>query len=554
MTTTPSNGSAALRSTDWKDLHYLLVDHTKGMRQLLRESLRSLGARYIDQASSGGEAIGLLTQTHYDVVLCEYHLGQGKNGQQVLEEAKFRDLLLPTTAWLMVTSEKNLEAVMGTAELHPDAYLLKPITQQTLLNRLSRIWQRKQILNVLNPAWLQRDFARAAKLCDMQIAQHRFHALYLLRMKASLLLKCGRSQEAREVYERVLATRQFSWAMTGVASIRMQNGEAEIARSMLTEVINGNRYFMEAYDQLALAHQQLGQFEEAALVLEKAATMSPNSVLRQRSLGEVSLKLGHTQIAERAFRKCLALGEHSVLKSADAYLGLARICGMKNDTDEALSLLHQVQREFTSEQIRLRSKITEGLVLHESGEWERARKSGTELSAMLQAGNQRPPPAVALDMARLLFATGIEDAPIALLRELARNNHDNPQLLGEIRQVFARARMAEEGDAIVNNSSAEAADMMNRGVLLWKTGKLMEAVEWMRDTARALPDNQRVLFNYAQIVLSCMERHGFDAGMADEARHALLQVDSLMPGQARFHMLMDNLNALLRSERQRAAN
>ena len=315
----------------------MLIDDTKGMRQLLRESLRSLGARYVDQANSGGEALAMLAQTRYDVVLCDYHLGRGKNGQQVLEEAKFRELILPTTVWMMVSAEKTVEVVMGTAEFHPDAYLLKPITQEVLLSRLHKVWNKKQIFRPIDAAYQQRDYLKAAHLCDSQIENNRPHALNLLRMKANLLLKCGRQDQAKEVYERVLASKNFSWAVAGIAKIRLQNGEAEIARKMLEEVIKGNRYFMEAYDQLALAHQHLGQFEEAAQILEKAANMSPNSVLRQKSLGQLSLQLGKTATAERAFRKCLQLGEHSVMKSADAYLGLARVCGLKNDADEALS-------------------------------------------------------------------------------------------------------------------------------------------------------------------------------------------------------------------------
>ena len=104
-------------------------DNARQVRQLLRESLRNLGARNIDQASSGGEAMGLLGRTRYDVVLCDYNLGEGKNGQQVLEEARVRNLLAPSSVWLMVSAEKSVESVMGAAEHQPDAYLIKPITE-----------------------------------------------------------------------------------------------------------------------------------------------------------------------------------------------------------------------------------------------------------------------------------------------------------------------------------------------------------------------------------------------------------------------------------------
>ena len=81
----------ASRNVDWADKNYLVVDDFIGIRQLLRESLRNLGAKNIDQASSGGEAIALLARIRYDVVLCDYNLGEGKNGQQVLEEARMRN-------------------------------------------------------------------------------------------------------------------------------------------------------------------------------------------------------------------------------------------------------------------------------------------------------------------------------------------------------------------------------------------------------------------------------------------------------------------------------
>ena len=119
---------------DWAGKNYLVVDDFIGVRQLLRESLRSLGARNIDQAASGGEAMGLLAKIRYDVVLCDFNLGDGKNGQQVLEEARVRNLLLPSSVWMMVSAEKSVESVMGAAEHQPDAYLVKPITDSTVFS------------------------------------------------------------------------------------------------------------------------------------------------------------------------------------------------------------------------------------------------------------------------------------------------------------------------------------------------------------------------------------------------------------------------------------
>lgn len=531
---------------DWASKNYLVVDDFIGVRQLLREALRSLGAKNIDQAASGGEAIGLLAKTRYDVVLCDFNLGDGKNGQQVLEEARVRNLLLPSSVWMMVSAEKSVESVMGAAEHQPDAYLVKPITEGVLLTRLNRAWHRKQVFRPIDQAYAEKDYLRAARLCDEQIAASRVHEIELLRMKARLMEKSGEPEKAREAYERVLNQREYQWARAGLAKIRLANGEFEAARQMFQGVIAENRYYIDAYDQLALAWQGMGKLEEACSILERAARLSPNSVPRQRSLGQVCLKLGNVALAEKAFRKCIAIGEYSVRRTPDAYLGLARVCGLKNDPKEAQALLQAAQRDFSEAHpdIDLRAKITEGLVYHESGDYRRARKAGDELEALLGAREDRPDTATCLEMATLLFAVGVKEAPVELLCYVIRNNHDNPVLLDEVQAIFDKARLTDEGGDLIRSSKKEAADLMNQGVLLWKTGKLQEAVDWMREARAKLPNNQRILFNAAQVLISHMRERGFDAALSLEAHEVLAHVDRLQPGQQRFAQLMEQLAAL----------
>ncbi|SFU94663.1 tetratricopeptide repeat-containing response regulator [Pseudoduganella namucuonensis] len=532
---------------DWTEKRYLIVDDFVGIRQLLRETLRNIGAKHFDQAASGGEAMIMLGKTQYDVVLCDYNLGEGKNGQQVLEECRIRNLLTPSSVWLMVSAEKSVESVMGAAEHQPDAYIIKPITEGVLLTRLNRAWQKKQIFAEIDQAFMEKDYLRAARLCDEQIAVNKLHEVDLLRMKATLLLKAGEPEKARKVYERVLDEREYNWARTGLAKIRMNNGDHETARQMFQGVIGENRFYIDAYDQLANAYQLMGKLEEACDVLEKAAKLSPNSVTRQRNLGNMALKLGNIPLAERAFRKCIQIGEYSVLKTVDAYFGLARVCGQKNDPKEALQVLTIAQREFTGEMVQLRSKITEGLVYHESGDYRRARKSGDELEEMLNDDPERPDTPTCMEMATLLFAVGVKDAPVELLCYVIRNNHDNMVLLEEVQGIFDKARMSEEGAELIQSSRKEAADMMNKGVLLWKTGKLSEAVDWMRTAREALPNNMRILFNSAQILISFMQKNGFSQPLMDEANGVLMHVDRIAPGQQRFAQLIEQLAMLMPS-------
>ncbi|MEG0882828.1 MAG: response regulator, partial [Janthinobacterium sp.] len=99
----------------------------------------------------------------------------------------------------------------------------------------------------------------------------------------------------------------------------------------------------------------------------------------------------------------------------------------------------------------------------------------------------------------------------------------------------------DEGTSLIIASRKEASDLMNKGVLLWKTDKLNEAVAWMRSAREKLPNNLRILFNSAQIIVSFLEQRGYQAELAAEAMEVLLYVDKIAPGQQRFAQLMEQL-------------
>jgi tetratricopeptide (TPR) repeat protein len=539
---TPKTADAPL--VNWDDKHCLIIDEIAGIRRLLRESLRNLGVKHCDQATSCGEAIALLSKQRYDIVLCDFNLDGGKNGQQVLEEARLNNWLLPSSMFIIISAEKTAQSVIGAAEQQPDAYLIKPITEGVLLTRLNRIWHEKQLFKHIDQAYADRNFHEAARLCDLQIESDRSHEVELLRMEAQLLIKSGELNAARQVYERILAKNSFSWARVGVAKIRMQEGEFESARQIFQDVINENKFYMDAYDNLATVYQQLGQTDEACNVLEKAAKMSPNSVVRQRTLGEAALKMGKVDLAERAFRKCINDSMHSINKSPEPYLGLARVHGIKQEPKEALALLESVKKEFAGGNLDLRATITKGMVYFESGDTRNARLLGDELEAMLAKTEERPETEICLEMATLLFAVGAQDTPTELLSYVVKNNDDNKAVLESVQQVFEKASMADEGTAVMLASRKQASDLMNQGVLLWKTGKYKEAVDWMHGARSILPDNMRILFNSAQMLISFMQHNGHDPAMEQEAHEVLLHVDKLSPGQYRFVQLMEQLSAL----------
>lgn len=540
----PIRGAAdAGLSLDFSGKSFLVIDDFDAMRGMLRDLLRGCGAdaKSIDVASNGNAAIALLARRRYDGVLCDYNLGAGKNGQQVLEEAKVKRIVGPACAWIMVTAEKTSEAVSGAAEYQPDGYLIKPITEATLRSRMAKIWAKKNAVLEIDKALAEDDYEAALRLCDARLSTDRANRNELLRLRCQLLLKTGGIEEAQKAFESVLVERDAPWAKAGLAKIHYQKGDYTRACALLKEVTSENHAYVEAHDWLAKVLQASGDLEQAQEVLERAVKLSPNSVVRQKALGEVALERGKLDSAERAFRKSISVGQFSVLKTEDAYIGLAKTHGAKGDTEEALKTLASIGKEFDRPEAHLKAKTTEGLLHLQAGNPEKAREAAHELGRMLEQADANTDSKVTLQMAELMLAAGEKEKAVELLKQQVKNAPDDGALLDQVQAVFAKAQMGQEGTELIEHSRREAVEMMNHGALLTRQGKLEEALEWMRRAREAMPSNVRVLFNYAHVAILEMQRRGADPALANEIRACLREANRLSPGDRRFAELMARL-------------
>jgi tetratricopeptide (TPR) repeat protein len=148
--------------------------------------------------------------------------------------------------------------------------------------------------------------------------------------------------------------------------------------------------------------QQLGEHEQALEVLEQAAHLSPYSVMRQKNLGDVALQLGKLDVAEQAYQTSIAVGEYSILKSPEPYLGLARLYGMNGRPQDAVELLAAARQNFPEEQIDLQvSGIKNQISGASPSQKDKARPDAKGAAASpspapIKAGDTVPAPALAL--------------------------------------------------------------------------------------------------------------------------------------------------------------
>ena len=120
----------------------LIIEPHAGMRGSLHNMLNLCEITKIDHAVSSGTAIRPLQNKNYDIILCEYDLVDGQDGQQLLEDLRHNKIIPLWTVFIMVTAERTYQKVVSAAELAPTDYLLKPFTADALQERIRRALEK----------------------------------------------------------------------------------------------------------------------------------------------------------------------------------------------------------------------------------------------------------------------------------------------------------------------------------------------------------------------------------------------------------------------------
>src|SRR5262245_17308696 len=173
---------------DLSRMRVLVVDDHPGMLVSLRRALEACGIVNLHGARNAGEAVERLSNLRYDIVLADFDLGPGPDGQQLLEHCRAANLLSPGAVFVIATAERAYDRVMSAAEFAPDDYVVKPFTEDTLRLRLVRAVERKQILASIHALKAAGRHAEVVAACDRLSAAEPRYAPEATRLKVDALL------------------------------------------------------------------------------------------------------------------------------------------------------------------------------------------------------------------------------------------------------------------------------------------------------------------------------------------------------------------------------
>ena len=495
----------------------LLIDDNADMRASMRIQLSDIGLEHCDMARNVKEGLERLSQSRYDLIICDYNLGQGADGQQFLELVRRRQVLPLSTAFLMVTGETGYEQVATTAEYAPDDYLLKPFAAEMLGTRIARIFEKKAALKPIH-RWMgsKGDAAKALAACDAMIAGGGRHVLDALKLKGELLLAANRPAEAQAVYEAVLQQRATPWAVVGQARAQLATGNDSEARQLFEQALVAYPNYLAAYDSLA---NLLEKTDKAAAqqVVEQALKVAP-STQRTRQLGSLALENQDFERAESAFKRVVEKDRTGFFKSHDDYSGLAKSCVAQGKTAEALAAVKDMGNAFSrSPELAARQAAIECQVQTRAGN-PAAAQAALEKALEIRRSAQLDM-TTTLEVAQACFAGGRPDEAKGILQTIAENHHENDTILARAQAVFVAAGLQDEGTVFIAATKKRMIKLNNDAVALAKAGQLDQAIAMLSEAADRLTNNAQIALNTALALLMAVQRQGAGDGSRVASAH-----------------------------------
>lgn len=254
------------------NLNVALVEDNELARSNIRNHLLNIGFSEIASFSNGRELKANLKLQHFDVLLMDFHLGQNKNGVEVIQELRHLKLLKHSTCVVFITSD-SLPIIIGQiVDIHPEALIVKPYTIRNFTK------------NVVNSIKLHLYLLPVYKLMDLKNFQQALQETELLiynnaeprrqntliKLQARLLSKLGRYHEASELYRDILAgSDKVIWAKWGLIQSLFLDNRIEESQGLLHELTKSQLTSNRASEWLARICINANQYSRAEAYLEQ---------------------------------------------------------------------------------------------------------------------------------------------------------------------------------------------------------------------------------------------------------------------------------------------
>lgn len=128
----------------FKDIRFTIIDDYAGMRHLIASLLKTNNAGNITQYQGAKQALSNIENGFTDFLICDFNMPE-MTGLELVREIR-QQKRLDHVAILMVTAEADRDSILSFSDLNIDGYILKPFNAQTLITKVIKIAENKNLI------------------------------------------------------------------------------------------------------------------------------------------------------------------------------------------------------------------------------------------------------------------------------------------------------------------------------------------------------------------------------------------------------------------------
>lgn len=168
-----------LPDVDSKQKNNLSLDRAVTYHDAIRRVSSKVENILDDSTETGKKKVG----KDYDIIFCEYELGNGKTAQDLLEKMRKEQIIPLGTIFIMIASERVRERVMAVLEFAPDAYIIKGNTPDDMEKRIVRaVRDRAELLHIYT-AIRDKEYEKALMFCDTYIQEKKRLSAHVMKLR-----------------------------------------------------------------------------------------------------------------------------------------------------------------------------------------------------------------------------------------------------------------------------------------------------------------------------------------------------------------------------------
>ncbi len=489
----------------------LIIDGVRQSREILKQFAQSINALRIDTSQHAPDIINKCENIEYDIILLGYDLGEDrKNGQQILEELRVKNVISRHCTVLMITAEISQAMVLAALEHKPDDYLTKPYTLGIISSRLEKCLIKKKAMAPIYIAMDECDYAKVITLCNKMVRKNSLYKHECLGIISRQYYELKQYDLAKKIYLAYESEENCQWAIIGLSKIAIINKDYELAKSYLERLINDYPHYLSSYDWLANTYQLLENPFEVEITLEKAINVSPRSVMRLKRYADQCLTNKNYESATTAYSNTHDLAYHSIHRKPENTINFAEalleyadqlsVYQIKQLNIKAFSALKKMTHDFKLPELKVLSLLLSSRLHHKVKDFSLSTTALNEAERLLLKVDNEYSPKGTLAIAKSLISVKKDELANNLITALAESNPDDSDLMSDISKIT--------NQPISDQNKIDAQIALEIGTNLYRTGEYHLSIDKLNKASSLFPNHIGIKLNLFQVILVSIETNG----------------------------------------------